>query len=54
VCARLDVFVFIFYHWVNTSVGGLIVPEGIIRPVVGVSALTWFIIYLLLKFTVPK
>jgi hypothetical protein len=26
-----------FYHWVNTSVGGLLVPEGIIRPVVSVS-----------------
>ena len=26
-----------FYHRVNTSVGGLLVPEGIIRPVVGLS-----------------
>jgi hypothetical protein len=26
-----------FYHRVNTSVGGLLVPEGIIRPVVGFS-----------------
>jgi hypothetical protein len=26
-----------FYHWVNTSVGGLLVPEGIICPVVSVS-----------------
>ena len=26
-----------FYHWVDTSVGGLLVPEGIIHPVVRVS-----------------
>ena len=26
-----------FYHWVNTSVGGLLVLEGIMRPVVSVS-----------------
>ena len=26
-----------FYHWVNTSVGGLLVPEAIMRPVVSVS-----------------
>jgi hypothetical protein len=30
---------------VDTSAGGLLVPEGIIRPVVSVSALTWFIRY---------
>jgi hypothetical protein len=29
-----------YYHWVDTSAGGLIVPESIIRPVVSVSALT--------------
>jgi hypothetical protein len=30
-------------------------PLGIICPVVGVSAMTWFIeIYLFLKYTVPK
>jgi hypothetical protein len=33
------------YHWVNTSDGGLLVPDCIIRPVVSVSALTWFIRY---------
>jgi hypothetical protein len=43
-----------YYHWVDTSNVGLLVPEGIIRPVVSVSALTWFIIYMLLKFTVLK
>jgi hypothetical protein len=26
--------------------GGLLVPEGIIRPVVSVSALAWLIIYI--------
>ena len=26
-----------FYHWVNTTLGGLLVPEGIILPVVSVS-----------------
>ena len=26
-----------FYHWVDTSTGGLLVPEGIIHPVVSVS-----------------
>ena len=31
---------FYYYHWVDTTAGGLLVPEGIIRPVVGASALT--------------
>jgi hypothetical protein len=45
---------FYYYHWVDTSAGGLLVPEGIICLVVIVSTLTWFIRYnLLLKFTVP-
>ena len=26
------------YHWVDTSAGGLLVSEGIIRPVVSISA----------------
>jgi hypothetical protein len=33
---------FYYYHWVDTSAGGLLVPEGIIRPVVSASALSWF------------
>jgi len=39
---------FYYYHWVDTSVVGLLVPEGtsIIRPVVSASALTWFIRYI--------
>jgi len=32
-----------YYHWVDTSTGGLLVPEDIICPVVSVFALTWFI-----------
>ena len=28
--------------FVDTSAGGLLVPVGIIRPVVSASALTWF------------
>jgi len=37
---------FYYYHWVDTSAGGLLVPEGIIHPIVGVSALTWLIKYM--------
>ena len=29
-----------YYHWVDTTAGGLLVPEGIIRPVVSTSVLT--------------
>ena len=35
-----------YYHWIDTSAGGLLIPEGIIRPVVSVSALTCLIIYI--------
>jgi hypothetical protein len=28
------------YHWVDTSAGGLLVAEGIIRPIFSASALT--------------
>ena len=53
VISRLDTFM---YHVdYDTTVGGLFVPDGIIRPEVSASALTWFIRYIyLLKFTVPK
>ena len=37
---------FYYYHWVDTPVGGLLVPEGIIRPYVSVSAPTLFIRYI--------
>lgn len=42
------------YDWVDRSTDGLLVPEGIICLVVGVSVLTWFIRNIFLKFTVPK
>ena len=41
-CAVNLISTFYYYHWVDTSAGGLLVPEGIIRPVVSASALTWF------------
>ena len=34
------------YRWVDTSAGGLVVPEGIIHQVVRASAMTWFIRYI--------
>ena len=37
---------FYYYHWVDISASGLLFPEGIIRPVVSVSALTWVIRYI--------
>ena len=30
----------------DISAGGLLIPQGIIRPLVSVSALTWFITYI--------
>ena len=35
-----------YFHWVDTSARGLFVYEGVIRPMVSVSALTWFIRYI--------
>jgi len=37
---------FYYDHWVDTVAGGLLVPNGIIRRVVIVSALAWFIRYI--------
>jgi hypothetical protein len=37
---------FNYYHWVDTSAGGLLVPGSIIRPVVSGLALTWFTKYI--------
>ena len=48
-CARSLISTFYYHHWVDTSAGGLLVLEGIIPPVVSVSALTWFIIYILME-----
>jgi hypothetical protein len=33
-----------YYHWTDTSGGGLLVPDHIIYPAVSVSAMSWFII----------
>ena len=41
-CALNLISTFYYYHWVDTSAGGLLVLEGIISPVVSASALTWF------------
>ena len=39
-CAHLIWYLrFYYYHWVDTFVGELLVPEGNIRPVVSASAL---------------
>jgi hypothetical protein len=32
-----------YNHWVDTSAGGLLVPEDLIRPVVNAAALACFI-----------
>jgi len=45
---------FYFYYWIGTSACVLVVPEEIIRPLVGASAMTWFIRYICLEFIVPK
>jgi hypothetical protein len=39
-------FCLYYYHWVDTSAGGLLVQDGIMLPVVSASALTWFIIHI--------
>jgi hypothetical protein len=45
----LDIYVFYYYNWVNTSAGGVIVLEGIIHTVVSPLSLTWFIRYILFE-----
>jgi hypothetical protein len=35
-----------YYHWIDTSAGGILVSDGIIRPIVSVSALMRFIRYI--------
>jgi hypothetical protein len=39
---KIDIYVF-YYQWIDTYVGGLLVPGDIIRLVISVSTLTWFI-----------
>jgi hypothetical protein len=43
---KFDIYVFIIYHWVDTSAGGPLVSEAIIRLIVSASARTWFIRYI--------
>jgi hypothetical protein len=45
-CALNLISTFYYYHWVDTVAGGLSVPEGIIRSVNSVSALTWLTRYI--------
>jgi hypothetical protein len=47
-CTKFDIYLFFFYyyHWVDISAGGLLVPKGIIRPVVSALTLTWLIRYI--------
>ena len=33
-------------HWIDTSTGGQLVHEGLNRPVVSASTLTWLIRYI--------
>ena len=40
-CSQIPLLEIFKYVLINTSAGGLLVPEGIIRPVVSASALTW-------------
>ena len=37
---------FYYYLWVDTDAGELLVPEGMIRPLVNASALTWLDTYM--------
>jgi hypothetical protein len=43
---KFNIYFCIIITWVDTSAGGPLVPEDIIRPEVSVSALTWFIRYI--------
>ena len=45
-CALNMISTLYYYHRVDTSAGGLIVPDGIIRPVISASTLSWFNIYI--------
>jgi hypothetical protein len=43
---KLYIYNFYYYHWVDTSAGGPVVNEGIIRRVVSDSALTCYVTYI--------
>ena len=36
---KFDIYDFYYHNWVDTTDGGLLISDGIIRPVVRVSAL---------------
>ena len=38
-----------YYHWVDISAGGLVIPDGVIHPVVNVSALVWLNSWLIIE-----
>jgi hypothetical protein len=38
---KIEYLCFSYYHWVDTSAGGLLVPEAIISLVVGDLAMIW-------------
>jgi hypothetical protein len=42
---RTKLYIYIVITITDTSAGKLLVPAGIIRPVVSAAALTWFITY---------
>ena len=42
-CAQNLTSTFYYYHLVDATAVRLLVPEGIIRPIVSASVLTWFI-----------
>jgi hypothetical protein len=45
-------YLHLYYHCVDTSVGGLFFQGvRIIRPIVSVSALTWFIRYIIIEIS---
>jgi len=44
--SKFDIYVFYYYHCADTTAGGLLVPDDIIRQVVKAPALTCFIWYI--------
>ena len=42
----IEYLCFYCYHWIDDSAGGLLVPDGIIRPVISRLVQTWFMIYI--------
>jgi hypothetical protein len=50
-CVLKQIFTFYYYHWLDTSVGGLLFTEDTISHYFGTDMV--YEIYLLLKFAVP-